>query len=138
MSRVLITGSADGLGLMAGRAPRRDRALVTLHARNARAAHRPVGPARGPKPSWSVISRSIAGMRQVAEQANALRPLRRRDSQRRYRVPRTASGSRTDQTAWNTSSQINVLAPYLLTGLIPGPDRLVYLSSGMHRSGDPA
>ena len=31
---------------------------------------------------------------------------------------------------------VNVLAPYLLTALIQRPDRLVYLSSGMHRSGD--
>jgi NAD(P)-dependent dehydrogenase (short-subunit alcohol dehydrogenase family) len=32
---------------------------------------------------------------------------------------------------------VNVLAPYLLTGLIGRPGRLVYLSSGMHRGGDP-
>ena len=31
---------------------------------------------------------------------------------------------------------INTLAPYLLTALIDRPKRLVYLSSGMHRSGD--
>ena len=30
---------------------------------------------------------------------------------------------------------INVLAPYLLTALIDRPDRLIYLSSGMHRYG---
>jgi NAD(P)-dependent dehydrogenase (short-subunit alcohol dehydrogenase family) len=32
---------------------------------------------------------------------------------------------------------VNVLAPYLLTCLIDRPDRLVYLSSGMHRGGNP-
>jgi NAD(P)-dependent dehydrogenase (short-subunit alcohol dehydrogenase family) len=32
---------------------------------------------------------------------------------------------------------VNVLAPYLLTALITPPDRLVYLSSGMHRGGNP-
>jgi NAD(P)-dependent dehydrogenase (short-subunit alcohol dehydrogenase family) len=32
---------------------------------------------------------------------------------------------------------INVLAPYLLTALIPRPRRLIYLSSGLHRGGDP-
>jgi NAD(P)-dependent dehydrogenase (short-subunit alcohol dehydrogenase family) len=31
----------------------------------------------------------------------------------------------------------NVLAPYVLTALMTVPDRLVYLSSGMHRGGDP-
>jgi NAD(P)-dependent dehydrogenase (short-subunit alcohol dehydrogenase family) len=30
---------------------------------------------------------------------------------------------------------VNVLAPYILTALIERPKRLVYLSSGMHRSG---
>ena len=33
---------------------------------------------------------------------------------------------------------INVLAPYLLTSLMALPERLVYLSSGMHRGGDPS
>ena len=32
---------------------------------------------------------------------------------------------------------INVLAPYTLTALMTPPDRLVYLSSGMHQAGDP-
>ena len=32
---------------------------------------------------------------------------------------------------------VNVLAPYLLTALINRPSRLVYLSSGMHKGGNP-
>lgn len=31
---------------------------------------------------------------------------------------------------------INTLAPYILTSLIDRPDRLVYLSSGLHRGGE--
>lgn len=31
---------------------------------------------------------------------------------------------------------VNVLAPYLFTALLSRPDRLVYVSSGMHNSGD--
>jgi NAD(P)-dependent dehydrogenase (short-subunit alcohol dehydrogenase family) len=31
---------------------------------------------------------------------------------------------------------VNVLAPYMLTALIERPERLVYLSSGMHRGGE--
>jgi NAD(P)-dependent dehydrogenase (short-subunit alcohol dehydrogenase family) len=34
--------------------------------------------------------------------------------------------------------EINVLAPYILTSLIAPPQRAVYLTSGMHRGGDPA
>jgi NAD(P)-dependent dehydrogenase (short-subunit alcohol dehydrogenase family) len=33
---------------------------------------------------------------------------------------------------------VNVVAPYLLTALIPGAGRLIYLSSGMHRGGETA
>ncbi|TDV53872.1 NAD(P)-dependent dehydrogenase (short-subunit alcohol dehydrogenase family) [Actinophytocola oryzae] len=33
---------------------------------------------------------------------------------------------------------VNVLAPYLLTASMARPSRLVYLSSGMHRGGDPS
>ena len=32
---------------------------------------------------------------------------------------------------------VNVIAPYLLTALVERPQRLVYLSSGMHRGGRP-
>ena len=32
---------------------------------------------------------------------------------------------------------VNVLAPYILTALIQRPDRLIYLSSGMHHSAAP-
>jgi NAD(P)-dependent dehydrogenase (short-subunit alcohol dehydrogenase family) len=32
---------------------------------------------------------------------------------------------------------VNVLAPYVLSALIEMPDRLVYMSSGMHRGGNP-
>ena len=33
---------------------------------------------------------------------------------------------------------VNVPAPYVLTALMHKPDRLVYLSSGMHTGGDPS
>ena len=37
-----------------------------------------------------------------------------------------------------TTWAVNVLAPYVLTALLQRPDRLVYLSSGMHLGGDPS
>ncbi len=33
---------------------------------------------------------------------------------------------------------VNIIAPYLLTALLPGPRRLVYLSSSSHFGGRPA
>jgi NAD(P)-dependent dehydrogenase (short-subunit alcohol dehydrogenase family) len=50
-----------------------------------------------------------------------------------YREPRRI---RTDDGLEHVFA-VNVLAPYLLTGLIERPGRLVHLSSGMHRGGDP-
>ncbi|HEY1634496.1 MAG TPA: SDR family NAD(P)-dependent oxidoreductase [Acidimicrobiales bacterium] len=135
MARILVTGSTDGLGLMAGRLLVADGHEVTLHARNDTGAI----DARDelPEAGDAVIGdlSSISGMRQVAAQANALG---RYDAVIHnagigYREPRRI------ETVDGLSHvfAINVLAPYLLTALMTRPDRLVYLSSGMHRGGDP-
>ncbi|HSZ38575.1 MAG TPA: SDR family NAD(P)-dependent oxidoreductase [Trebonia sp.] len=134
MSRIFITGSADGLGLMAAALLLKDGHQVTLHARNeARAADVRT---RLPDADAVVIGdlSAIEHMRGVAEQVNALG---RHDAVIHnvgvgYREPRRI------QTADGLSHvfAINVLAPYLLTALITRPHRLVYLSSGMHTGGD--
>ena len=119
MARVLITGSSDGLGLMAGELLARDGHEVTLHARNGTRA----GDARAALPAAAHVVvgdlASIAGMRQVAGQANELG---RYDAVIHnagvgYREPRRI------QTADGLSHvfAINVLAPYLLTALMTRP-----------------
>jgi NAD(P)-dependent dehydrogenase (short-subunit alcohol dehydrogenase family) len=135
MARVLITGSTDGLGLIAARLLVANGHEVTLHARNDGRADE----ARVALPGAAHVVvgdlSSIAGMRRVAEQANALG---RYDAVIHnagvgYREPRRI------ETVDGLSHvfAVNVLAPYLLTALITPPERLVYLSSGMHRGGDP-
>jgi NAD(P)-dependent dehydrogenase (short-subunit alcohol dehydrogenase family) len=133
MSRILITGSNDGLGLMAAQLLAENGHAVTLHARNdARAAE-----ARRALPSAEHVVvgdlASIAEMRLLAEQANALG---RYDAVIHnagvgYREPRRVE----TVDGLEHVFAINVLAPYLLTALMTPPDRLVYLSSGMHRGG---
>ncbi len=75
------------------------------------------------------------GMRQVADQAKALGRYEAviHNAGVGYREPRRT------ETADGLSLvfAVNVLAPYVLTALMTPPDRLVYLSSGMHRGGDP-
>jgi NAD(P)-dependent dehydrogenase (short-subunit alcohol dehydrogenase family) len=74
---------------------------------------------------------SIAGMRDVANQTNALGRFDAviHNAGIGYREPRRI------ETADGLSQlfAVNVLAPYVLTSLIERPNRLVYLSSGMHR-----
>jgi NAD(P)-dependent dehydrogenase (short-subunit alcohol dehydrogenase family) len=134
MSRILITGSADGLGLMAGRLLAGQGHTVILHARNrARAAD-----ARAALPEADEVLvgdlASIAETRGIAEQASAVGPLDAviHNAGVGYRERRIET---VDGLAHVFA--INVLAPFLLTALIPAPGRLVYLSSGMHRGGDP-
>ena len=133
MSRVLITGSAQGLGLLAGRQLIAADHEVVLHARNptrARAAS-----AAAPGASGVVVGdlASIEQTRQVAEQANA--------SGRFDAVIHNAGVGLEPQRVETVDGlagvfAVNVLAPYLLTALIDRPGRLVFLSSGMHLGGE--
>jgi len=133
MARVLITGSADGLGLMAAVILAGQGHAVTLHARNESRA----GDARTALPSAESVVvgdlATIAGMRRVAAAADVTG---RYDAVIHnagigYREPRRVE---TDDGLEHVFA-VNVLAPYLLTALLAAPGRLVYLSSGMHRGG---
>jgi NAD(P)-dependent dehydrogenase (short-subunit alcohol dehydrogenase family) len=133
MSRVFITGSSDGLGLMAGRLLVDWGHRVTLHARNqARAADTRRALPQAEAVVVGDVSK-IAQMRRVADEVNALG---RHDAV----IHNVGVGSRAGRIATEDGlSQlfaVNVLAPYLLTVLIARPDRLVYLSSGMHSGGE--
>jgi NAD(P)-dependent dehydrogenase (short-subunit alcohol dehydrogenase family) len=133
MSRIFITGSSTGLGLMAADLLVGQGHDVVLHARNAERAE----DARRelPKAEAVVIGdvETIAGSKHVAAQANALG---RFDAvihnaavgyRERHRV--TADGL-------PHVLAINTLSAYILTALIQRPRRLVYLSSGLHHHAD--
>lgn len=135
MARIFITGSSDGLGLLAGRQLAASGHRVTLHARNdARAAD-----ARRALPGVDAIVvgdvASIAAMHAVAEQVNALG---------RYDAVIHNVGIGFREPRRETSDgllrlfAVNVLAPYVLTARITRPDRMIYLGSGMHMGGDPS
>jgi len=134
MSRVLITGSSDGLGLMAAQRLLAGGHEVVLHARNAGRA-RDVQ-AGAPKAHGVVIGdlSSIEETRALADQANRLGKfdavIHNAGVGDRERRVETVDGL-------EHIFAINTLAPYLLTALIKQPNRLVYLSSGMHYGGRP-
>jgi NAD(P)-dependent dehydrogenase (short-subunit alcohol dehydrogenase family) len=132
MRRIFITGSTDGLGRNAAKQLLADGHQVVLHARSrARAA---ALADLAPRAAGIVVGdlASAAETRSVAEQVNAIG---RMDAVIHnagvFREP--ARGDTPEGHAKLLA--VNVLAPYLLTQLITRPDRLVYLSSGMHRGG---
>jgi NAD(P)-dependent dehydrogenase (short-subunit alcohol dehydrogenase family) len=133
MARIFITGSTDGLGRAAARSLIDDGHDVVLHARSAdRAA------ALGdlaPRSLGVVIGdlHSAAETRRIAEQVNAIG--RMNAVIHNAGVYRERSRASTPE-GHATILAVNTLAPFLLTALIERPDRLVYLSSSLHHSGE--
>jgi len=133
MSRIFITGSTDGLGLAAARTLIREGHEVVLHARSSKRASTLSDLAA--RAAGVVIGdlSSAAETRAIAGQVNAIG---RMDGVIHnagiYLEP--ARGTTPEGHA-NTLA-VNTLAPYILTALVERPDRLVYLSSGMHRGAD--
>src|ERR1051326_5634396 len=133
MSRVFITGSTDGLGYAAARALIEDGHEVVLHARS---HERATALADLAKKSLGIVLGDLSSAvdtQWIAQQVNSIG---RMDAVIHnagiYRVP---SRSATAEGHAKTLA-VNTLAPYMLTALIERPDRLIYLSSGMHRGGD--
>jgi NAD(P)-dependent dehydrogenase (short-subunit alcohol dehydrogenase family) len=122
MARVFITGSADGLGRLAAETLLGQGHDVVVHVRD-RARLDAVAEltARGADAVVGDLA-DLEQTRGVAEQVNGLG---RMDA-----VIHNAGIMRGPQVP-----AVNVVAPYVLTALVERPDRLVYLSSGMHRGG---
>jgi NAD(P)-dependent dehydrogenase (short-subunit alcohol dehydrogenase family) len=135
MASVFVTGSADGLGQMAARLMVDAGHRVVLHARNADRAAEALAAVPGAEAAVIGDLSSIRSTCEVAEQVNRLGAFDAviHNAGIGYREPARI------QTADGLSEvfAVNVLAPYLLTALMTRPSRLVYLSSGMHRAGNP-
>lgn len=132
MSFIFITGSADGLGQEAARRLLADGHEVVLHARSPQRAQEALAALPGARGAVHGDLSSIAETRAVAEQANALG---RFDAVIHnagvYLGPRQETVDGLERVF-----AVNVLAPYLLSSAMERPQRLVYLSSGMHRTGE--
>ncbi|MDP9155757.1 MAG: SDR family NAD(P)-dependent oxidoreductase [Pseudomonadota bacterium] len=135
MSRVFITGSADGLGQMAADLLVAQGHRVVLHARNEKRAGDAMRAVPGAEAVVSGDLSSMDATRDVAEQVNRLG---RFDAV----IHNAGVGYRESRRIETIDGlphvfTINTIAPYILTALIEKPERLVYLSSGMHEGGDP-
>ena len=124
MAKILITGSADGLGQLAAKELVNKGHLVILHARN----RERVLWAKDKIPSAMAVVTGdlslIEGIKKFAEEANALGPF-----------DAIIHNAGVYQASYEEILTVNVLAPYVLTCLILKPRRLIYLSSELHLHG---
>ena len=129
MSRIFISGSSIGLGLMAGELLASQGHQVVLHARNAKRAE----DARRAMPEAEAVVvgdiETVAGAKDVATQVNALGHF---DAVIHNAAVGYREGHRVTSDGLPHVFAINTLSAYILTALIERPKRLVYLSSGMH------
>jgi len=134
MARVFITGSSDGLGRIAAQLVIERGHQVVLHARNERRGEEALAAVPGAETVVIGDLSIIAQTRSVAEQVNRLGPFDGiiHNAAVGYREPRRI----VTEDGLAHVFAVNTLAPYILTALIKRPKRLVYLSSGLHRSGD--
>ena len=133
MSRIFITGSAEGLGSMAANLLIEQGHDVTLHARSQARAQDALAGAPGASAALVGDLASLAQTRRLAGQLNELAPFDAviHNAGIGFRQPSRVP----TEDGLERLFQVNTLAPYLLTALMHRPGRLIYLSSGMHRQG---
>ncbi|MDN3202990.1 SDR family NAD(P)-dependent oxidoreductase [Algoriphagus sediminis] len=126
MSKIYITGSSDGLGKLAAEKLIQQGHEVFLHARNEK---RVKDTKRSFGESAKIFMADLADLVEVKALATELNKLGKMDA-----IIHNAGVYQADAT---TLLQVNVLAPFILTCLVQKPQRLIYLSSGMHKGGRP-
>ena len=134
MARIFITGSSDGLGLMAAQLLLEQGHTVVAHARNAQRAEETRRLLPGAETVLTGDFSSLDQTRALAAEANELGAF---DAV----IHNAAIGYRERSRRLTEDGlpqvlQINTVAPYLLTVLMHRPRRLVYVSSELHRKGN--
>jgi len=124
MARILITGSADGLGQLAAKSLADQGHQVVLHARNSERGRYAKQKVPGAEHVISGDLSDIDETKSVAEKANAL-----------CRFDAVIHNAGVYRAPPNEIFMVNIIAPYILTFLITKPQRLIYLSSNLHLHG---
>jgi NAD(P)-dependent dehydrogenase (short-subunit alcohol dehydrogenase family) len=130
MARIFVTGSSTGLGLMTAQLLIEQGHRVVLHGRNRARADDAMAAAPSAE---AVVIGDLSNIREMRGVADEINRLGRCDAV----IHNAGVGYREARRVETEDGlpqvfAVNVLAPYLLTALIERPDRLVYLSSGMH------
>ena len=134
MSLVLVTGSTDGIGLESARRLLDAGHQVVAHARDAqRAAH-----VRAVLPGLrDVVVGDLTSLAQTRALADAATSAAGGAYDAVIHNAGVGGGAPRTPTADGLERivQVNTVAPYVLTALMPRPGRLVYLTSGLESDG---
>jgi NAD(P)-dependent dehydrogenase (short-subunit alcohol dehydrogenase family) len=130
--RIFITGSTDGLGRAAAGVLLGEGHDVVLHARTRERAAS-LGDL-SPHAAGVVIG-DLASAAQTRELAAQVNRIGRMDAVIHNAGVYLEPSRSTTADGHAKTLAVNTLAPYMLTALIDRPDRLVYLSSGLHHGG---
>jgi NAD(P)-dependent dehydrogenase (short-subunit alcohol dehydrogenase family) len=125
VSRVLVTGSTDGLGRLTAEALLSAGHDVIVHARNQERA--------------AILDPLVnRGADLVVADFTDRDAVRRAAAELNDRPPLDAVIHNAGVWSGPAVMPVNIIAPYLLTALLPLPRRLVYLSSASHLGGHPS
>lgn len=127
MAQIFITGSSAGLGQLAAQSLAGQGHQVVLHARNEERAQDAVGKIPSAEDVLTADLSNIEETKQLAADVNAL-----------GRFDAVIHNAGVYRASGKEILAVNTLAPYILTCLIQKPKRLIYLSSGMHKQGNPS
>jgi NAD(P)-dependent dehydrogenase (short-subunit alcohol dehydrogenase family) len=126
MARIFITGSSDGLGSMTANLLVNQGHEVVIHARNAERGKVALNKVPGAKKVLIADLSSTDETKKLAAEVNAA-----------GHFDAIIHNAGVYQVPNKLIFAVNTLAPYILTCLIQRPERLIYLSSGLHFGGDP-
>jgi NAD(P)-dependent dehydrogenase (short-subunit alcohol dehydrogenase family) len=129
VSRIFITGSTDGLGRAAAGFLMGEGHDVVLHARSRErsAALNDLAPGAA-----GVVIGDLSSAAETRELAGQVNEIGRMDAVIHNAAVFLEPSRCTTAEGHAKTLAVNTLAPYMLTALIDRPDRLIYLSSGMH------
>lgn len=126
MARIFITGSADGLGLLAAKVLVNQGHQVVLHARNRERTEETK--TKLPE-AEAVLTADLTDIEETKRLAAAVNNLGAFDA--------VIHNAGVYQVSAQQIFAVNTIAPYMLTCLIQKPERFIYLCSGMHLQGRP-
>lgn len=134
MSRIFITGSADGLGKMAAQLLMVDGHQVVLHARNNSRAKEAMTAMPNAE---NIVIGDLSSIKETIDVAGQINKMGSFDAI----IQNAAIGYREPKRVATIDGlsevfAVNALAPYILTCLINRPKRYIFTSSGLHKQGN--